>query len=234
MQLSTKPIPRWASISGWVFGVFFALGGITEISGGAPVSGIACFAISGFLIPLIRAKVYGLTGIDIPMWARGISIFVLFLIVVSSKESSEPQPASVTKTVAEENVADSVSSLADEEKEKVVDPVSDITFQEVYDKFSVKSNLTDLQKDHFWKDYEGKCVEWTGKLEYLDSGFLGGIDIGFDHGEALFTYDVLVSAPDSVKETALGWSMESVHTYRATLTGYGGAILPISADWGCE
>ena len=116
MQRTMKPIPKWASILGWVFGGFFALGGMTEISGGAPVSSIAFFTISGLLIPPVREKVYGLTGIDISMWIRGFSIFVLLLIGASTSKIDSGQTSSTAKPMIEENVVDSISEETSAQK----------------------------------------------------------------------------------------------------------------------
>ena len=111
---------------------------------------------------------------------------------------------------------------------------STITFDEVHGQFSSGSNLTDLQKDRAWRNYEGKCVQWTGELVYLDERFFGGFAIGFRHRRDTFTYDVLVDAPRSLEDTLLGWVQGRSYTYVATLKSYGGVILPISADWGCD
>ena len=112
--------------------------------------------------------------------------------------------------------------------------VSKITFNEVHNKFSIESSLTDLQKDEEWKKYKGKCVEWRGQLEYLDQGFFGGISVGFKHRNETFTYDVLVSAPKSEKENLMKWRQGTKYTYKATLRDYPGAFMPITADWGCD
>lgn len=112
--------------------------------------------------------------------------------------------------------------------------VAEISFDEVNAKFGVDSTLTDLQKDHEWNTYDGKCVEWTGELVYLDSGVFGGISIGFKHLSATLTYDVLVSAPGSERDNMLKMQLNKRYTYKATLDRYGGAFLPIFADWGCD
>ncbi|MCY4641424.1 MAG: hypothetical protein OXC41_01790 [Gammaproteobacteria bacterium] len=111
---------------------------------------------------------------------------------------------------------------------------SEITFDEVNNTFGAEANLTDLQKDEMWKKYRGKCVEWTGILTHLDSGMFGGIDIGMKHLRETLTFDVLISAPKSMKEKFMSWQQNKQYTYRATLERYGGFFLPISADWGCE
>ena len=52
---------------------------------------------------------------------------------------------------------------------------SSISFEEVDSKFGSDSSWTNLRKKEEWKKYKGKCVEWTGKLVYLDEGWGGGI-----------------------------------------------------------
>ena len=112
--------------------------------------------------------------------------------------------------------------------------VSSITFEEVNDRFGVQSTLTDLQKDRQWDAFEGKCVEWTGELTSLSEGFFGGFSIQFKHLRTTFVSDVIVSAPSSEESRLLQWSEGQRYTYRGTLKRYGGAILPISIDWGCR
>ncbi len=112
--------------------------------------------------------------------------------------------------------------------------VSSVTFKQVNSLFAHDSGLTDLQKEEEWKNYRGLCVEWKGELAYLESGFFGGISVGMKHLGSTLTYDVLIDAPKSQKEELLSWRKGSRYTYRATLVNYGSAILPISADWGCE
>ena len=112
--------------------------------------------------------------------------------------------------------------------------VSNVTFKDVNRLFAHDSGLTDLQKEEGWKKFRGLCVEWTGELAYLKSGFFGGISIGMKHLGSTFTYDVLIDAPKSLKEELMSWREGNRYTYRATLVNFGGVILPISADWGCE
>ena len=112
--------------------------------------------------------------------------------------------------------------------------VSPITFEEVNDRFGVQNTLTDLQKDRQWDAFEGKCVEWTGELTSLSERFFGGFSIQFKHLRTTLVSDVIVSAPSSAESQLLQWSEGQSYTYRGTLKRYGGAILPISIDWGCR
>ena len=112
--------------------------------------------------------------------------------------------------------------------------ISGVTFAQVNRLFAYDSELTDLQKEEEWKNYRGRCIEWTGEVAYLESGFFGGISIGMKHLNSTLTYDVLIDAPSSQKKELLSWRKGTRHTYRATLVNYGSALLPILADWGCE
>ena len=112
--------------------------------------------------------------------------------------------------------------------------VSDITFDEVNNKFGVNANRSDLQKKEGWKQYQDKCVEWEGELVHVDEGIFGGISLGYKHLKTTFTYDVLVSAPSSAKQQALELEINARYSYKVTLKNYGGAILPITADLGCK
>ena len=117
------------------------------------------------------------------------------------------------------------------------DPITaagEITFKEIHNLFGAESKQTDLQKKERWKQYKGQCVEWTGVLAHLDEGWLSGINIGMKHLRSTFTYDVLIDAPDSERDRLMDWVIGNRYTYRATLNQYGGAIMPITADWGCE
>ena len=57
---------------------------------------------------------------------------------------------------------------------------------------------------------------------------------GMKHLKTTLPYDVLVDTPSSEKTKLMTWQQEKRYTYRATLKRYGGVIMPISADWGCE
>ena len=83
--------------------------------------------------------------------------------------------------------------------------VSDVTFDDVNEKFGVQSNRTDLQKEREWRAYEGLCVEWAGELTSLSAGLFGGFNIQFKHLPTTFVSDVLVHAPSSAEEELLTW-----------------------------
>ena len=109
-----------------------------------------------------------------------------------------------------------------------------VTFEEIHELFGIDGRYsTDLQKEEAWKQYKGRCVEWTGELNHLSEGWFGGLTIGMKHLDTTLTYDVLIDAPSSLKNKLLRWHKGERYTYRGQLVAYGGAILAITVDWGC-
>lgn len=249
-----KPIPKWSRVLGWIFGVFFLIGSVGDVASGNHFSALIGATISATLIPQIRALACERTGIELPLWSRALLLVVLVTSlgavqpdravepIASNRatESSDEPAAENTpdRTVrsADSNRRDRVlseTSRGERSRSEATGVVSPITFEEVHRQFSIEGNLTDLQKDHAWRAYRGKCVEWRGELTYMDEGFLGGITIGFRHRRDTLTYDVLVTAPGSLKETLLEWRQGNNYRYRVTLEDYPGVIMPITAAWGC-
>ena len=133
----------------------------------------------------------------------------------------------------EEEDGSSGEAYTGEKKAKQVAP-SDITFEEVDEKFGIESSLTNLQKEEEWKSYKNKCIQWTGRLAHLDSGVFGGINIGMKHKSSTLTYDVLISAPDSQKDRLMKWKDKAAYTYKGRLKDYGEVLDILSVDWGCH
>lgn len=154
----------------------------------------------------------------------------------ASSVKPKPQPNLTVPNLTVPNVTfkRKVAASSVKPKPKPNPTISNVTFRQFNRLFAHNSGLTDLQKDEEWKKYQGLCIEWTGELAHLDQGIFGGISIGMKHLKQTLTYDVLIDAPSSQKDVLLSWQKGTRHTYRATLTGYGGAMLPISADWGCK
>ena len=152
-------------------------------------------------------------------------VFLVLILLVAIGSLVDPESDRTSPSSTRTQTAQTQST-----SEPVVP--SSVTFDEVNGLFGASSNLTNLQKDEKWKDYEGLCVEWSGELTYLDEGMLGGLSIGMRHLRGTLTYDVLISAPREQKARLLGWMEGNVYKYKATLKRYGG-LLPISADWEC-
>ena len=111
----------------------------------------------------------------------------------------------------------------------------EIAFDEVNTIFGSRSSRSTLWKDEMWKAYKGKCVTWVGKVVRISSryNFSGGISISFKHRASTLSQDVFVMAPMHEKAALMELEIGKMYEYKATLVDYGGAILPIQADWGC-
>jgi len=133
-------------------------------------------------------------------------------------KTEAPTPAAAEKKIAEAEFK----------------PTTSITFEDISEKFGPHSRLTEAQKRDEWKNYRGRCVEWNGELSYVGDSFIRGLTLGFKQSPQTLTYDVLVSAPDDVRDAALRMKKGARYAYRATLKNYGGPILPISVEWGCR
>ena len=162
----------------------------------------------------------------------GVLIFAT-LVSLCSAPSKKSQTATQQITEKPQPVAKKQAAPV-KPKPKPKPIVSKVTFYEVNRLFAHDSGLTELQKDEAWKDYKGLCVEWTGEVADIDSQVISGFSVGMKHLRSTLTYDVLIDAPSSQKETLLSWQQGTRRTYRATLVSYGGAFSPISADWGCK
>lgn len=113
--------------------------------------------------------------------------------------------------------------------------ISDVTFNEIHRNFGAKGEYTRLKKEEEWKKLKGKCVEWEGKVEYVDKGWTEGIKVGYKHLDDTMTYDVLVEYPDSKKEKLLNLQKGKIYEYKGRLKNYGGVVTPITLEGvGCK
>lgn len=62
----------------WIFGALFLLTGLISIVE-SPLGGLALILISLLLLPPVRNFAYSKTNKELPVKARGIAIFVLFI-----------------------------------------------------------------------------------------------------------------------------------------------------------
>ncbi len=161
-----------------------------------------------------------------------IAGFLCFLLLATMAGNTEEGKAIEAKRGAERQ--HQAQAEAEAKLQAARARISNITFSQVHRLFGVDGALTELQKEEEWKKYRGKCVEWTGQLVHLDEGLWSGVEIGFKHAQYTLTYDVIVSAPSAEKERLMALRQGRSYKYQATLREYGGVIMPIQADWGCD
>ena len=173
-------------------------------------------------------------------WVKVLVVFLVGLgLGLGTRGSPEERLERAQQDIAEAVQAEKEKAQAKAEKtqakaEKIREQISPISFWEVDRKFGMDGSLTEIQKDDEWKKYKGQCVEWHGQLVRLDNKLFGGFAVDFKHRQDAITSDVQVSAPGSAKEQLKSWQNNRLYTYKATLKKYGGAFLPIEADWGCD
>lgn len=109
--------------------------------------------------------------------------------------------------------------------------VSEISWEEIDAIYNVKSKKTDLQKDHFWKNYENKYVRWQGEVSDIGEGLLGGLRLSIKMNSSTFTSDLSIALKDSQKDKALQLSKGDTITFKGRLKRWG-SLLPISLDKG--
>ena len=148
------------------------------------VIGLSSLVAVVSLVAIIRP----FPSLRLPTRKRAFIVFLLASLVSGGAKAS-----------LDEDGSNGEAYTGRKKAKRVVVP-SDITFEEIDEKFGTESSMTDLQKEEAWKAYKNKCIEWTGSLAHLDSGVLGGFSIGMKHKSTTFTYDVLISAPDSQKD----------------------------------
>ncbi len=179
-----------------------------------------------------------IAAVGMPTRGRAVlGIFLGFVVLVIGGGVLPPDETAIPE-LAGTSPTPQLTQAAPPEPQAPPEPpaqsvVADVSFEEINNLFGINSSLTDLQKDNTWNQYRGLCIEWTGQLANMDSQFFGGISIGMKHLGTTITYDVSIDAPSSEQDALLLWQQGDVYTYRATLVDYGGAFLPISADWGC-
>ena len=166
----------------------------------------------------------------LPTRGRALAVWLAAWVMLGISADNMPTARVKSNSQGTTNTASVQPSPSPSDSQEV----SSITFEELHGLFRPDGPLTELQKDAQWKIYDGQCVEWEGEVVYLDEGAFSGISVGFKHRPATLTYDVLVSAPSSAKETLLGFRKGENYKYQATLRDYPGIIIPMTADWGCD
>ena len=56
-----------------------------------------------------------------------------------------------------------------------------VSFDDLYDLFASQGNLTYIQKEDLWKNYEGKSIKWRGVITYKGAGMKDWKRVGIKH-----------------------------------------------------
>lgn len=106
------------------------------------------------------------------------------------------------------------------------DVISNITWDDYDNVYSLRSNSTDMQKESSWSRFEGKRVAWSGTVVDVTKGTFGGITLNVKMNKETLTYDASISLKESETSKASQITKGKTVTFVATLKNYGGAILP--------
>jgi hypothetical protein len=125
-------------------------------------------------------------------------------------------------------LASTVDSINESAKEGVNPPapISNLSWTEIDEIYDVKSKYTELQKKELWKNYEGKRVEWSGKVTHVDDVF-GTLSLQIKIDPDTFTSDLLIRLRKSERDKALKLSEDDRVTFRGTLDDWG-TLMPVT------
>ena len=112
-------------------------------------------------------------------------------------------------------------------EEAITKPVSNITWEEINKIYNLKSEFTDLQKNEYWKNYEGKKVKWTGTVTSIS----GSLSLQVKLNPDTWTSDVLVRLKDKEKDKVLSIKEKSIVTFIGVLDDWG-TLMPITLNYG--
>ena len=196
---------------------------------------LAVIAATASFIAIIRP----IPKIHLPTRKRAALVFII-TCVISGGLSAEKDKTNVQPTTQTTQTAQTTQTKPKPKPEpKKVTPTN-ITFEEVYEKFSNESQLTDLRQENEWKKYENKCIEWTGILVELEDGVFS-MTIRMQHKKTLVNqalgklgYDVEISAPKNLKEQFLSWQTGHSYTYQGTIESMSIMKTDINIKWGCN
>lgn len=112
---------------------------------------------------------------------------------------------------------------------EIIDPMKWSEYDNIY---NTRSTTTDMQKDAFWKLYEGKRVAWQGTVADVREGTFGGLVLNIKMNSETLTNDIALTLKDSEKSKAMSLSKGKKISFVGKLKTAGGAILPLQMDEG--
>ena len=152
---------------------------------------------------------------------------------VGNVNESPTQPAGIAaaSTPADSSNAAEIATTALESAPAATPPASAISWEEVNAIYNLRSNYTDLQKEEAWKRFKGQRVMWTGKVEGIDKGWLGGLHLQVKMNRDTFTFDLAIDLKKSEEAKAMRIHKGDIIRFTGILNTWG-SLLPISVDDG--
>lgn len=109
-------------------------------------------------------------------------------------------------------------------------PVTNISWAEIDKIYNLQSGYTDLQKDEVWKKYEGKKIQWSGKVSSVGET-LGMLSLQVKLSPETFTSDAIVYLEEDQKTMALGFKKDDPVSFQGILDRWG-TLTPITIKHG--
>lgn len=161
-----------------------------------------------------RKKVFLYYGLGI------VISFILFGVTIPKTANTGNNKVENTNNDTQED-KEQKENISEEKNDNSNEVISDdfSTFYESY------KNMTDVQKDEYFKENKGKYVQWTGEITEVKSRY---IDIKCD--EKTFTFDVQCYINDSEKSKLSTLNKGDYITIKGKLQTRGGAIAPWNID----
>ena len=99
---------------------------------------------------------------------------------------------------------------------------------ELVKKFGPSSDLSDLQKEEAWKQYDSKAVRYDVEIVEVSSETFGGYQVQAKcTGSDSFVQDMAFTYPDSAKSFVMGLNKGSTAELTGTLDTYSGMTGPL-------
>lgn len=109
-------------------------------------------------------------------------------------------------------------------------PTSAISWREIDEIYSLKSEQTDLRKDELWKQYKGKKIEWTGNVTAVADSW-GSLTMQIKMNADTWTSDLIITLKKTEKDKAIRFKEGDTVTFRGVLNRWG-TVMPISLNEG--
>lgn len=179
-----------------------------------------------------RLQSTGLSLEKLPPWARNKWLWIgaacLFLLAAISSNKQDHSGHRTATTTSAQGGSETASTQGTTDASESVSPV---TWHEINAIYSLSSGATDLRKDEEWKNYKGKIVKWTGRVEDIKKGFFGGVSLLVKMNPRTMTFDLSIDLKSDQATKAANLRKGETITFKAVLDSWG-TLMPITLNDG--
>jgi hypothetical protein len=149
--------------------------------------------------------------------------------LADKNKGNQVSVVSTTQTNSATAPTTSTKPAAPVAPKETIDPMKWSEYDSVY---NIRSSSTDMQKDTWWKSFEGKTVAWQGTVAEVREGTFGGLVLNIKMNSETLTNDISLTLKDSEKSKAMNLTKGKKISFVGKLKTYGGAILSLQMDEG--